>query len=787
MKTASNSRVLRTIPLLIAVCLVTFPVQAKYGGGSGTAENPYQIWTAEQMNAMGVELNDWYKHFKLMADVDLSGIARSTAVIPVFAGSFDGNGFTVRGLTVSGVSYLGLFGEIKAGGTVRNLGVTDVSVGGTGQAIGGLVGLNYGTVTNCYSTGTINKGYQHVGGLVGKSYNQKEGGGTIYARIANCYSTARVNGDLNVGGLVGQSLCNLTNCYSAGAVSGRVRVGGLVGDGRGGAANCYSTGTVSGYEYVGGLMGYNRGNVSNCFWDVEISGIAYSYGGAGLTTAQMMDLQMYALSIGWSGNPNWILDSGNDYPRLAWEGTPGELIPQPTFELDWLDGAGTVDDPYEVLDTGQFVLIGAASALWDRHFVLMGDIDLSDITWSEAVIPEFAGSFNGNGFTIRGLTISGGSHLGLFGKIQSGAEVYDLGVLDVNVAGTAYQMGGLVGYNDGSVTNCYSTGSVSGFRYVGGLVGISDGNVTNCYSTATASADLKVGGIVGWNRSNLSDCYSTGTVTGNGEVGGLVGDNSGSISNSYSTGTVSDDEYIGGLVGHNSGNVTYSFWDMDTSGQTQSSGGTGKTTTEMKTPNTFSQWFVCVGESGWTIDAGNDYPRLWWEEIAGQALFTERLSDFLLGTGTLDQPYLIFTRDDIDRIGMSFCDQDWHFKLMADVDLSGISWTGAVIPEFSKTFNGNGHVIRNLTITGEASHAGLFGKIESDALVYDLGVVDANIADQGDYVGALAGENEGAVSRCFTSGIVSGHSNVGGLAALLAALCQGIRTWVAWWVATTGR
>ena len=60
------------IAAVVVVCLLSVSVYGKYGGGSGTAEDPYQIWTAEEMQAIGAEPNDWDRHFKLMADIDLS-------------------------------------------------------------------------------------------------------------------------------------------------------------------------------------------------------------------------------------------------------------------------------------------------------------------------------------------------------------------------------------------------------------------------------------------------------------------------------------------------------------------------------------------------------------------------------------------------------------------------------------------------------------------------------------------------------------------------------------------
>jgi len=97
------------------------------------------------------------------------------------------------------------------------------------------------------------------------------------------------------------------------------------------------------------------------------------------------------------------------------------------------------------------------------------------------------------------------------------------------------------------------------------------------------------------------------------------------ISNSYATGDVYADQYVGGLVGSNdAGTVSASLWDTDTSGQSTSAGGTGKTTAEMQTESTFTDigWdFVAESINGtediWSICEGTNYPRLLWQIPAG--------------------------------------------------------------------------------------------------------------------------------------------------------------------------
>jgi hypothetical protein len=129
------------------------------------------------------------------------------------------------------------------------------------------------------------------------------------------------------------------------------------------------------------------------------------------------------------------------------------------------------------------------------------------------------------------------------------------------------------------------------------------------------------GGLVGENFGGaITNSYATGNVTlvggGHDRVGGLVGSNYGSvlldgitydstITNCYSTGRVSGYSYVGGLVGYNLGTITSSYWDTETSGQSTSAGGIGKTTAEMMQKSTFANWdFVNI----WAIKEGVSYP-----------------------------------------------------------------------------------------------------------------------------------------------------------------------------------
>jgi hypothetical protein len=418
--------------------------------------------------------------------------------------------------------------------------------------------------------------------------------------VAQCHSSGSVISGRDVGGLVGLNYVDgmVLNSYSTATVSGGNGVGGLVGGNGGGhVTNSYSTGVVSGDSSVGGLTGGNSGNVTACFWDTQTSGQATSSGGTGKTTAEMQ-MQSTFTDAGWdfvgetaNGMEDiWKIAEGLGYPRLAWEKYSG--------------GTGEPNDPYLIFTAEQMNAIGTEPNDWGKHFKLMADIDLSGFDAKEGrpsfnVIGDcyynlhygapsggipFTGVFDGNGHTVSHLTVEVRGRYkcgGLFSGLGSGGEVKNLGIVDVNVI--------LFGPPDNDDECYWPTGGLAGHNYF---------------------------------RGSLTQCHSSGAVSGDvDEIGGLVGTNWGSIAASYSTGMVSGGRDAGGLAGSNPyGSVDSCFWDTQTSGQTTSAGGTGKTTAEMQVASAFldAGWDF-VGETAngtediWWILEGQDYPRLWWE------------------------------------------------------------------------------------------------------------------------------------------------------------------------------
>ncbi len=686
---------------------------AQYGGGTGDPNDPYQIWTAEQMNAIGADPNDWDNHFQLMGDIDLSAYSGDALRMigkplggrggggggPAFQGVFDGHGHTIANLsrTSAGDGGVGLFRYISGPhAEIKDLTLLRPNLdAGGGSSVGALVGwLEEGAITGCHiEDGTVT-GERAVGALVGFLTD-----GTI------------------------------TNCRAKGStITGNYTIGGLVGDLRGGTiTGCHSQdGAITGYDTVGAIVGHSTGGIIS---DCHVAG--------GITTG-----------------------------RECLGGLAGDLR------------GGNV--------TGCHVKDAT-------------------VTWS---------------YDTRGDRVGG-----LVGYSWDGT-ITDCHVENGTIIGNDY-VGGLGGdCNETTTVECHATGIVIGNDYVGGLCGIGSG--VRCSATATVLGHDYVGGLLG--SGSATDCYATGSVVGNNYVGGLAGYSesdgltpdwpgfwpgttffpdssafSGGIIRCYAACMVVGDAIaggyddftgdfvgrrvgdplsgayrasVGGLVGfiNDPGYVIGSFWDAEVSGQPTSAGGERRTTAQMQTGATFSTWNAAGNAGVWTIDEGRDYPRLAWEDRPGAPIG----SGLLAGSGTPDDPYLIYTVEDLWFLTKSPDQWDRCFKLMANLDLAeyagtGLASIGSMAQPFTGVFDGNGHTISGYINTDAAGGwAGLFGYVYGPgsehewgniAVISNLGLIDPvvdgrKMGDTGALVSIL---DKGLISGCYVEGGLVVGGSPGGL------------------------
>ncbi len=792
-----------------------------------------------------------------------------------FNAIFEGNGRTISNMFIGSASSqsVGLFGATKDASVIRNLGLVNALVAGpnTVNGVGALVGYHAGLISTCYVTGSVEDAVSLVGGMVGHN------AGTI----RNSYSAASVEGsDHAIGGLAGLNAGMIDSSYATGPVKGKTNVAGLVGTNYhlGAITSSYSTGEVSGAVATGGLVAANsQGTVTNSYWDTVASGQPTSQGGVGKTTAELQSpTSNTGIYSAWNAT-YWDFGGAIQYPALVadWNGdgtATAEEFGQQRIDYDvdddglievsnlaqlnairWnLNGDGEVDSAanrarytaaFPKSITGKGCPTDAC-----RGYELTANLDFDtngdgktnvagDAYWNggsgwtpigayhDSNDTEFNATFDGNGHTISNLFISGSGsdYLGLFGTANSDSVIFDVGLVNAQVNGSATDssVGILVGYqHKGSIAATFVTGSVTGDDEVGGLVGTNDGTIEISYSTASVSGNDYVGGLTGSNTGTITSSYATGSVSGDDQVGGLVGDNdSGEIETSYSAGAVSGDHSVGGLAGsNNQGTITHSYWDLTASGQTTSAGGVGKTTAQLQSPTSASGIYADWSAGRWDFGRSVQYPALVVDfdgddqatalEFGPQRIDYDADDDGLIEVSTLAQLNAI--RWDLDGDGASDADNNEPkylnaflkaasdmgcpatgcdgYELSADLDFDtndngrgdsgddywnhGGGWEPIGVyslhddTEFNAVFEGNGRTLSNLFINREdADDLGLFGWTETESEIRNVGLVDAKVRgiNASDNVGALVGTNQGDITAIYASGTVRGRVDVGAL------------------------
>lgn len=329
-------------------------------GYTDDGQGNYTVTSAEGLKNIASLVNGGETDIDITLDTDLTMTGEWTPIGTYdnpYTGTFNGKDKTITGLTVKqeGTNYVGLFGCIGSGGTVKDVTLTKARVTG-GSYVGGVAGQNEGTVENCSVDGTVIGTEYDTGGIVG----------TNYGKISGCKAEGTVTGDVNVGGIAGNGAANydtgtgniigstIEGCHSTAAVSGRSFVGGVVGNLGNGCSlmACYSTGDVTATlttGYAGGVVGANsRGTVTGCYHATgAVSGQGNVGGIVGFNSSGTFT------ACYWSGSP------GNDNGGTTEEVTDGNWSEAMTAMNAALKNAGstwsytTGEDFLPTLEQGQ--------------------------------------------------------------------------------------------------------------------------------------------------------------------------------------------------------------------------------------------------------------------------------------------------------------------------------------------------------------------------------------------------------------------------------------------------
>ena len=541
------------------------------------SETTIYITTAQQLKRLADEVNAGDsksdKTYLLANDIDLSGYPDWTPIgrfdppddmLP-FSGVFDGQGYSITGLKISGnEDARGLFGYTYSG-AIRNVVIRNPEIEGKNQ-VGALVGYqaysNQG-IKNCAVIGGKIQGRSHVGGLVG--YMEE-------SPIQNCYSTCEVVAmDFYAGGIVGDHrvVASIRNCYATGNISGTYS-GGIVGVAQD-VERCVALGqTVTG-KSSNRVTDSVRISDVYAWGDMKVNGNKVTYGAANNENGADLVCNGGALSTQFSeifeNDDAWTYTE-NGLPILkVVKGEQSSELPS------WmLSDASTI-----YITTAQQLKqladeVNAGDSKSGKTVLLMNDIDLSvypnwspigtlNMNWSDVSRP-FSGVFDGQNHTISNLTCTSvtNGYVGLFGNFDG--TVQNLILRDAQITVEGLQAAAVVCENyKGQVLNCAMIGgSVKGKGVAGGVVCYNRGTVENCYATGdvTSLSGGRVcyaGGVVGYNytEGTVQSCYAAGRVESEKHAGGAVGGNYGTVQNCVALGqSVSAQGHAHRVVGENS-------------------------------------------------------------------------------------------------------------------------------------------------------------------------------------------------------------------------------------------
>ena len=554
---------------LLLVCSLILPVAAEPDGE--TEETPWvstvtlQIGTAESFRefAEKCRLDAYSQNMQvvLTADIDLSHIP--FAGIPIFCGTFDGNGHTISGLSVTGEgSVQGLFRYLAAGATLKDLKVAgNVLPQGSRDQTGGIVGSNAGTVSNCTFTGTVSAS-DKVGGIAGVN--------TVSGIIENCRAEGQIQGDHFIGGIVGENLGVIRSCVNAAPVNvtpqqNSVSFSDITLESM---TNSESANTVTD---VGGIAGTSGGVIRSCgnLADIGYRQMGYNIGGI---VGSQMGYAVDCLNRGQiSGRKEvgGIVGQMEPITSVVYNTDTLQILQQQLDTMGALAGkaSSTVQSSASAI-TGQVAAMQEhANTAKDAVSILLPGSGTPDADQIQAARNALSSSFTGMQSSARSISSATQNAAAaisqdlraLTGQINAMGQT--LSGASENLGGTVTDISDMDTPEDttGKVAACSNLGAVTADMNAGGIVGaIAPENDLD------HDEDMEISGEQSLNfdsevRAVVLDCENNADVfVSKRGGGGIVGRMAlGLVKNSRNFGAVdgSNADYVGGIVGQSIGFV----------------------------------------------------------------------------------------------------------------------------------------------------------------------------------------------------------------------------------------
>ena len=536
--------------------------------GEGTESSPYKISNADDftkfsniVNGTNGETRNTSAWGTLTANIDMTGISCS----PIgdndnpYAGTFDGAGHTVEGIILNGNSRIGLFGVVANGGTVQGITLTNSNISGR-NPVGGIAGMNWGTITNCHVTNTVSITGTYlsaaVGGIAGMN-GYATGGHN--GRVYGCTSAAGIQGTGNsscVGGIVGN--CNastITDCIAIGAiVNSPQRKGAIVGNMVSSTLsnNYYNGCKVNSSDFTSSGVGIGsesnssqkdaEGRVEPVFCIAAGNDVIMTSSGAATTDYGTNGIKVYsnylyyngafyakssasvAMTLGheecegyiysntYSASDGTFSGSGSAYTLTM----PDEdvIVSIARYDLhsfgytDTYHPDGTTN-PYVISDVDGWNLFCDClndNDTWNRFSgktVRLGD-DITVTRMAGGDSHEFTGTFDGGGktLTVNYANTDNNTMTAPFSYVD-GATIQNL-IVGGTISGTAYRAAGIIGETVNTtshITNCVSNVDISSGRYTGGFSIGGNVEIEGCVFNGKINGTDRSGGFIGYSYS----------------------------------------------------------------------------------------------------------------------------------------------------------------------------------------------------------------------------------------------------------------------------------------------
>ena len=505
--------------------------------------------------------------------------------------------------------------------------------------------------------------------------------------------------------------------------------------------------TLTKFGYENGYNKFQSGGADFAPETIDISGLAggehtlsvyfYSDGIYDSNNSQNYNAKFYVEDESWGKSDYRDTSWGEDYSTST------------TFTIRSLEQlaqfAYMVNNGSDF--SGKTVVLEEAQEGFHGQVFTNSIYNIQEHPWVPIGTPEkpFNGTFDGNGNTIAFVNVTGASYLGFFGYIGTSGSVSDLCVHICKLNGST-QVGGLVGYNGGTIENCLVTDvTITGASYVGTIIGQNAGSATSCYAIASYGK-LAVGessNATGHDVSGQAECLWS--------IEGLE-DGEGELSLGYSADETDKDAWVssGESTGQEVGDavfctdgIQYNYYHY------YKSGATATITSYM---DGYDVTFAVSGE-GASID-GNTITVGTGDVVVSIA---SKTAASWSGSGTEEDPYLIANREQMTMLanyvnsgngsGEYFQLTDYLKYSVSSEGTYDYYVVGTSEHPFEGTFDGNGYSIDYAWNAVAADYQGLFGYIGEMGTVKNLSASGCDFKGRS-YTGIIAGRNDGVIENC---------------------------------------